>query len=260
LNALTFTARFLTAQFKEHMQKMTRRTYLIPSPSTVAGIFGAIVGIRRKEMINISERMWAGAELKSLGGRTTTLTRIFKIKHSPSELLKLIREYYYGERSKIIKDIQNLLTMKESEELYMPEYKFAVASDDESLIDEGLRKLKEYDFEYEPFGGNDYHFIEFIGNPRPAKIEKSKEGYGYCSREDFERIETESFNVTFNINMLEQIKPPIIIPVVFLANVNENFVQAYGAKIITKKELNIVNDGESKIFVHKVEPFLVVNI
>jgi CRISPR-associated Cas5-like protein len=253
-------ARFLTAQYKEHTQKITRRTYLIPPPSAVAGIFGAIIGVKREKLIDVSEDIWAGAELKSSEGRITTLARVFKIDRPASKLLDLVKEYYYGERGKVIKDVQGLLTIKESEELYMPEYKFAIASSNDILIDEGLRRLREYDFEYEVFGGNDYNLPEFIGDPKPAKVEKSREGCGYCPREDLDRVEAESFNVAFNVDALEWMKPPIIVPVMFLANVNMEFVQVYRAKIITKKELNVVNDGEDKIFVYKVKPFLVMQI
>jgi hypothetical protein len=42
--------------------------------------------------------------------------------------------------------------------------------------------------------------------------------------------------------------------------VNAEFVQVYGAKIIAKKELTVVDDGESKVFVYKVDPFLVMQI
>jgi len=253
-------ARFLTAQYKEHTQKITRRTYLIPPPSAVAGIFGAIIGVKREKLIDVSEDIWAGAELKSSEGRITTLARVFKIDRPASKLLDLVKEYYYGERGKVIKDVQGLLTIKESEELYMPEYKFAIASSNDILIDEGLRRLREYDFEYEVFGGNDYNLPEFIGDPKPAKVEKSREGCGYCPREDLDRVEAGSFNVAFNVDALEWMKPPIIVPVMFLANVNMEFVQVYRAKIITKKELNVVNDGEDKIFVYKVKPFLVMQI
>jgi CRISPR-associated Cas5-like protein len=256
LKALTFKVRFLTAQFKDHTSKLTRRTYLIPPPSVVAGIFGAILGLKRKELVELSKEMLAGAELKSLKGRTVNLARIFKFDRSASQLLTLIKSYYEN-RSKVIKDIQGILTIKESEELYMPEYKFAVASSDESLMDEGIRRLRDFDFQYEIFGGNDYHFVEFMGEPRIAKMDRSREGYGYCPREYFERIEAESFNIAYNTNAIEGTRSPIVMPVTFLANVNKEFVQAYRAKIITKRELNVVDDGESKIFVYEVSPFLV---
>jgi hypothetical protein len=49
-------------------------------------------------------------------------------------------------------------------------------------------------------------------------------------------------------------------PVTFLADVNKEFVQVYGAKIVAKRELSIVNDGESKIFIYEISPFLVMRI
>jgi len=259
LKALTFKARFLTAQFKDHMSKMTRRTYLIPPPSVVAGMFGAILGIERKKLFDFSKELMAGAELRSFGGHIITLARIFKIDRATPQLLNLLKSYYSEDRSKI-KEIQELLPIKESEELYMPEYKFAIASTNESLIDEGIRRLRDLDMNYDLFGGNDYHFIEFIGDPKLAEVEKGKEGCGYCVREDLERVETESFDVAFNASVIESTKFPIIMPVTFLANVNKEFVQVYGAKIVAKRELNVVNDGESRIFVYEVTPFLVMRI
>lgn len=259
MKALTFKVRFFTAQYKEHTQKMTRRTYLIPPPSAVAGMFGAILGIERKKLLKMSEEMLAGAELKFLRGHIVTLARIFKIDRSLPKLLDLLRKYYRGVRDEdLIKDIQGLLTVKESEELYLPEYKFAIASHDEALIEEGLERLKKFDFEYDVFGGNDYHFVDFIGDPKLARVEKSVDGYGYCRSRDFKKISVESFNVTWDVKMLKDMQLPLIIPVIFLADVNDEFIQVYGAKIIAKRRLDVINDGESKIFVHKVKPFLVM--
>ena len=257
MKAITFKVRFLTAQFKEHTQKMTRRTYLIPPPSVVAGIFGAILGVERRNIFSFSETLFSGAELKSLGGRTVTFARIFKVDRPPSQLLDLLKKYYGGEREKVLKDVQQLLPIKESEELYMPEYKFAVASPNEEIIEEGLRRLREFDFEYDIFGGNDYHFVEFIDNPRLAKMEKSVKGYGYCPRKDFEGVEAETFCVVWELEKIREARLPLIMPATFLANVNEDFIQVYGARIIAKKELDVVNDGENAIFVYKVRPFLV---
>lgn len=261
MKAITFIVRFLTAQYKDHMQKMTRRTYLIPPPSAVAGTFGAILGLKIRELYKTSDKILAGAKLNSLGGRIVTSVRIFKIDRPRSALVSLLRKYYSGDRSEeIVNAIQSLLTIKESEELYMPEYKFAIASHNEELIDECMKRLKEYDFEYDVFGGNDYHFIEFIGNPKYAKLEKSYEGYGYCRREDFERIEADTFDIILEMKSLHEKPIPIVMPVTFLANVKEDFIQVYGTKIRLKNEKEVVNDGEDKIFVYKVEPFLTLQI
>ncbi|MEM1515740.1 MAG: CRISPR-associated protein Cas5 [Nitrososphaerota archaeon] len=261
MKALTFIVRFLTAQYKDHMQKMTRRTYLIPPPSAVAGMFGAILGLEMEELYKVSDEILAGAELRFLGGRIITLARTFKMHCSVSELVRLLKRYYAGERSEyVINKMQKLLTIKESEELYMPEYKFAIASSNEALVGEGMKRLKEHDVEYDIFGGNDYHFIEFIGDPKPAELKKSSEGCGYCRREDFERIEAETFNVVWEMRGIGGELTPLVMPVTFLANVKEDFIQVYGAKIRLKSEREVVNDGESKIFVHKVKPFLTLRI
>lgn len=261
MKALTFSIKFYTAQFKDHAQKMTRKTYLIPLPSTVAGIFGAILGISRDELARISENILAGAEMKSLGGRIVTFSRIFKIDRSYKDLLNLLHLYYSGvkiyKEINILKDIQSLLPIKESEELYLPEYKFAVASTDERLIEEGYKRIENLEFEYEIFGGNDYHLVEYIGKPKYARLEKSYEGYGYCAREDFNKIESNSFSIVRDIELITKKELPVILPVQVLANVNKEFLQVYGAKIISKRELEVVNDEESKIFVYNVKPFLI---
>jgi len=259
LKALTFKVQFLTAQFKDHMSKVTRRTYLIPPPSAVAGFFGAILGLSRKELAKLAKDILAGAELKSLGGRIITLSRVYTFDREAPKLLTLIKKYYEN-RSEVWREVQELSPITESEELYMPKYKFAIASSNESLVEEGMRRLKEFDFEYEVFGGNDYHFVHYVGDPKPAKVYSSHEGYGYCPREDFERIDATSYNVIFNANTIGSAKSPIVMPVMFLAKVNAEFVQVYGAKIVAKRELTVVDDGESRVFVYEVDPFLVVQI
>lgn len=259
MKALTFIVRFLTAQYKDHMQKMTRRTYLIPPPSAVAGVFGAVLGLKREKLYEVSDEILTGAKLRFLGGRIVTSARIFKIDHTHSALVSLLRRYYSGERSKkVVEDIQGLLTIKESEELYMPEYKFAIASPDEALIEEGMRRLREYDIEYDIFGGNDYHLVEFIGDPKPAELKKSSEGHGYCPREDFREIETEALDTV--MKEFRDKPTTLIIPVTFLADVKGDFIQVYGAKIRLKSEREVVDDNEDKIFVYKVKPFLVLRI
>lgn len=259
MKALTFRVRFITAQFKDHVSKVTRRTYLIPPPSAVAGFFGAILGLEREELAKLAKEILAGAELRYLGGRITNLARILTFDRPTSELLALIKKYY-EDRSKVLKDVQELFPIVESEELYMPEYKFAIASNNESLVEEGARRLRELDFEYEVFGGNDYHFVEYVGDPRPANVQSSREGCGYCPREDFERIEAKSYNIVFDMDVIKKFKNAIVMPVTFLAKINAEFIQVYGAKIIAKRELNVVDDGESKVFVYEVHPFLVMQI
>jgi hypothetical protein len=52
------------------------------------------------------------------------------------------------------------------------------------------------------------------------------------------------------------LKTPLIVPATFLADIHAEYIQVFGAEIITSKELLVVNDGDSKVFVYKVKPFL----
>ncbi|MCS7105605.1 MAG: CRISPR-associated protein Cas5 [Thermofilaceae archaeon] len=261
MKALTFVVRFTTAQFKDHMQKLVRRTYLIPPPSAVAGFYGAILGLSRSDLKNLSKKIWAGAELRRFDGRGVSLARLFKFSQPADRLKTHLEAYFNGSRDKeILKEIQGLQTIKESEELFMPEYKFAIASTNEKLIDEGLERIRNYDFEYEVYGGNDYHFVEYISDPRLAQVSKSLEGCGYCPREDFEHVLADQYSIVRDIDFVKELTHPIVIPVMFLADVRKEFIQVYGAKIRVKRELDAVDDGESKIFVYNLEPFFVTHV
>lgn len=216
------------------------------------------MGIPRDNLLEDSKKILAGAELIKLEGRVVTLARIFKIDRPVRGLISLLKEYLVmseEKRAESVKEIQGLLPVKESEELYMAEYKFAIASSHENLIDEGFRRLEDLDFEYEIFGGNDYHFVDFIGNVRPATVKMGRQARGYCRRNDFEGIRANDFKVTWSINNAQRM--PLIMPVTFLANVKEEFISVYGADIIVSRELHLVNDGESQIFVYEAAPFIV---
>jgi len=257
LNALTFVVRFTTAQFKDHMHKLVRRTYLLPPPSAVAGFIGAILGLSREELYKISNRLFAGSMLRSLEGIIVSLARIYKLGEDIYRILKMYYSDDPSERKEGYEDIQNVMPIEESEELYRPEYKYAIASEDEKLIETLLEKLKNFDFEYDVFGGNDYHFVEYIGEVKPAVIEKSKEGYGYCPREYFEKVDAETYKIMYNTGSLEKTEIPVMIPVKFLARVNTEFIQVFKAKIYVKKDLYVVNDGYDKVFVYNVEQFMI---
>lgn len=259
LKAMTFSIRFQTAQFREHTQKLTRRTYLIPPPSVIAGVFCAILGIQHRDLRKIGEKLFTGAELLKFGGRSVSIARLFKIDRPIGSLIKLLNEYYgFIRRSKeFAKDISGLLPLKESEELYMVKYKFAIASTDENLIGQGFDRIETLDFENDIFGGNDYHFVDSISEVRHAFLEKSQIGRGYCALEDFKSVEASEFRIISKVSEL-YLKPlPTVIPALFLADVKKPFVMVHGTNIRARRELEVVNDGKSKIFVHKAAPFMV---
>jgi CRISPR-associated Cas5-like protein len=263
---LTFVVRFRTAQFKLHFQKLARRTYLIPPPSAVAGLFGAILGIPRDELRGFCERnrILAGADLRSLGGLYVTLTRIHKFDRSSKEILQLLNEWSLHKPSKgrkiedVYKDMMGLLPLKESEELFEPEYKFAIAATD-SVVREGFRRLHELDFEYEIFGGNDYNFVDHIGEPREARLYKTRKGSGYCPTEELQSIEARNYTIIMDADHFHKepaVSPPFLMSAP-MGSQMERFTFAYGATLLTKTDRDAVDDGESTIFVYDPTKYLV---
>lgn len=257
---LTFVVRFQTAQFKVHFQKLTRRTYLIPPPSAVAGLFGAILGVPRNELKSFCKKqnVLVGAELRDLQGYYTTISRIFKFDRSSGEVIELLKEWLSRrpaskkrQLTNIYKDMAGLMPLKESEGLFRPEYKFAVAAKDE-VIKECLRRIRELDFEYEIFGGNDYNFVEYIGNVREAYLIKTKEGSGYCQTKHIQSIKAQNYTIITNTKCSLG-RGFLRLPIVIFAPVGpdmETFAFVYGANIIATLEKNAIYDGESTIFVH----------
>ncbi|GAY26332.1 hypothetical protein ATG_15350 [Desulfurococcaceae archaeon AG1] len=265
MKALTFVVRFHTAQFKLHHQKLTRRTYLIPPPSAIAGFFGAILGIPREDLKRFCEeqKVMVGAELRSLGGYYVTASRIFKFDQRRSSIegiVSLLKEFQQNPE-KVYKDIDGLRPLKESEELFEPEYKFAIAAEDK-IIEEGLRRLRELDFIYDVFGGNDYHFIDYIGDVKEAILIKSVEGTGYCPEKLVQDIRAweYKYELVYNTKYYLVERRDKRLPLIVVAPVGpelENFVFVYRATIVAKSEIDAVQDKESTIFVFDPVRYLV---
>jgi len=252
VKALTFVVGFQTAQFKVHVQKLARRTYLIPPPSAVAGLFGAILGVPRDQLKDYCRRrrMLTGAELRSLEGCYTATSRIFKFDRDEKGIRRLLERWLKKPTDvQVYKDIVGLMPLKESEELFRPEYKFAVAAEDD-VIDEGLRRIRKLDFEYEIFGGNDYHFVHYIGDAREAHLIKSKKGSGYCPAEEVHSIDAREYEIITATSRLSERN--VRFPVVISAPIGpemEIFTFVYKANIAAKSERYAVQDGESTIYV-----------
>jgi len=264
LRALIFTVRFQTAQFRVHHQKLTRRTYLIPPPSAVAGFFGAILGISRTRLRNFYEekKLLAGAELCKLGGYFTTISRIYKFDRDAREIRKLLEEWLLRKHKRnlvdIYKDMMGLMPLKESEELFSPEYRYAIVANDE-VIEEGLRRIETLDFEYDVFGGNDYHFVEYIGDAHEAKIVKSSKGRGYCPKNFFAKVESRNYRVILNSEHTLKENDEHL-PIVLFETIGpevETFVFVFRAEIITNREIDAAQDERSTIFVYDPVRYLV---
>ena len=235
--ALTFKISFFTAQFRKHHVKLYRDTYLMPLPSTIAGIIGAILGIRRRELKNFARNvnLYCGAELIGYDGYVHELARIFKFPRAKiSEIVKRLRD------PKAARELQPIY---KSISLYEPKYKIAVALRNKEIYDDLLRRLRELDFVFDIFGGNDYNFVKDIWDIREARFARSSVGRGYCSSMHFKSVSSGS--------------EVIIVGDMVLANVKEKFIFTHGGDVFLKTEKEVVDDGESRIFVHPAEIFLV---
>lgn len=218
-SALTFEISFETAQFKKHLLKLYRDTYLIPLPSTVAGISCAILGVEKsllKDFVREKE-LYSGAMLLNYDGLMSETMTVVKMKN----WREIIR------------------TPKRNVILFRPSYKFAIASSDHDLIQKLLERIETLNFEFDLFGGNDYNFVSDIGRARKAELKVADSGYGYCKLGDLIGFEGDG--------------------VIQIDEVNEGYIRKYAFGYRLKLRVNrglAVFDGDNSVFVHNAWKFL----
>ena len=240
LHALTFRITFFTAQFRKHYIKLFRDTYLMPLPSSIAGMIGAIIGIEKYELKKFAEKvdLLCGAELLSFNGYIYEYTRIFKF--SREKISKIVEKLRTPEQAR------EMMPIYKSISLYNPEYKIAVALNNQKIYSEITDRLRKKDFVYEIYGGNDYNFVKDIKGIREAKVIKTNEGRGYILRKDFQDM--------------RPVKKAIISIDRVIAEVRDLVLFVYSGDILAKEKLSAVDDGESIIFVHPASPYIVREI
>lgn len=112
-------------------------TYPAPLPTTVAGIFGALLGWDRKEAEEVASKFYFGSKLTYLRGTAYELARVVQYKQGkpklPPPLLKC-------------------------ELLIEPDFLIAIAGDD-NLIKKCEKKL-ENACTYLPYGGRNEYFVK----------------------------------------------------------------------------------------------------
>jgi len=212
-SALTFRISFETAQFKKHLIKLYRDTYLMPLPSTVAGIAGAILGIKKSVLKEFAcnKELLAGSTMLSYEGMINETMTVMKMK---------------GWREFIRTPKRNVI-------LFRPSYKLALASSDAELIKELERRIRDLDFEFDLFGGNDYNFVSYIGDVKKAKLARTESGYGFFKLSDLRGIEGNGLLQVDEVNDGAATK----------------YAFGYGVKLLVKESL-AVQDDEHKILVH----------
>ena len=220
--AFLFSISFSTAHFKLHTSKRFRDSYMIPLPSTLAGILGAIAGIKRRNLPTWSEDIFVGAKLVDYKGEFFELAKLWKFKGWNLPISTI-------ERIKV---------------LINPKYVVGVASPNKEKIEDLYYRLQNRHFEFIPYGGNDYHLVEDIGDVTWAKHIKAKEGEGYAPRS--------------LINTVKQIdSSSVVLRTAYVrASRREYFVFVWRGIIVTKTELDVVHNGNHRIFVYKAKDFI----
>lgn len=218
-SALTFRVSFETAQFRKHLIKLYRDTYLMPLPSAVVGIVGAVLGERRASLRDFAceRELLAGSMMLGYEGTVSETMTVIKMK---------------GWREVIRTPKRNVM-------LFKPSYKVAVASSSVELMGELERRLRNMDFEFDVFGGNDYNFLSYLGDVRRARLTRASAGYGYSRLSDLKGIEGSG------LIQVDEVNDGAITKYAF----------GYGAKLLVSRGL-AVDDGEHPILVHSAWRFL----
>lgn len=166
MKGLVVEISFFEAIFKVHYTKGFKQTYPIPLPTSVAGIFGALLGIRRNEIFDSFSDCLFGAKLLSYKGLCTEKTTYIQYKGG-----KPIR----GVATSIL--------------LNNPSFMLALVAE-ESKVKDFYTKLKEKGIVYIPYGGQNDFFVEKIELIGIKDVnEKSLYIQNYAPQDFVEKIE-----------------------------------------------------------------------
>jgi len=207
MKAIVSEITFYEAFFKVHYTKGFRLTYPIPLPTTVAGIFGAMLGIDRGELQNRFKNFYFGAKLLSYDG--------IVVEHETFTQFKTMKI----ERGVVHSQIIN-----------HPTYLIALAGESESIRD-------YYDFlrlgniVYLPYGGQNDFFVEKIRIIELANVTDSRVISNYAPQDIVKALKSKE--ITFNI-----------LPVMHTYSDNPNFYFVLEGELELKEHVKTIeNEG-----------------
>lgn len=192
---------FSEALFKAHYTKGFRQTYPIPLPTTVAGMFGAMLGIKRSEIVSEFEDCVFGAKL-------------LKYKGFCSEKSRFIQYMSGGVRRGAVTTII----------VNNPCYKLAIASAREDKIKAYYMKLKD-GIHYLPYGGQNDFFAEDFKIGEEKEVYKIELIENYAPQDFVEKILWTKYTEFQSL------------PVRHKLSDNPNFYFVYNGKLLLKKDV-----------------------
>jgi len=207
MKALIVEISFFEAFFKVHYTKGFRLTYPIPLPPSVAGIFGAFLGIEREKLAKEFDEMLFGAKLVEYTGIASENATFLQYKAKGVE-----------------KGVIQLSMINE------PIYSIAIAGE-EKKIEEIKNKVENY-IRYLPYGGqNDF----FVKDWKIVCIKNVKENNIVSNYAPQDLI---------NNPILEKGSEIQILPVMHKISKNPNFYFVVNGKLKLKENIYCVKEEE----------------
>lgn len=165
MEALLVRVDFFEAFFKVHFTKTTRLTYPMPLPTSVAGMFGAMLGWERS------------VEIPPVGtGNLLFGSKTISVKGTAVE------QATYLQAPKDIKGVAPIVMLNE------PSYIIAVAGKREVVVDKFLKQLLD-GYTYLPCGGQNDFFVKDINIVGKGDVKLSRQVENYAPKDLVERVE-----------------------------------------------------------------------
>lgn len=167
--AILIEISFFEALFKQHYTKGFKLSYPIPLPTSVAGIFGALLGIAREEIKEKFKDFYFGAKLLNLPRENYENTTFIQIG-------KKFKDWPPG--------------VAFTQILHEPIYKIAMANKNEKEINKIFQKLSA-GFKFLPYGGQNDYFVKDIKILRIEEMKESDVVENYAPKDWVKKIEIE---------------------------------------------------------------------
>jgi len=198
--------KFSEAHFALHYTKGFSLSYPMPLPSSVAGIFATLLGVRRDEIKEKFSNFLFGS----------------KLINSPIENFE---NYTYIQYGKNIKGVTALQFFSDVE------YELAIGGSNKQTLEEFLEHIKKYNFAYLPFGGqNDFFIEEIYLNTDLRELEYTNEIENYAPKNWVDKTE-----------LLKEDGLIFILPVMYSLDEDRNFYFGYNVKFKIKQNIYSLN-------------------
>jgi len=216
MKAIVVEITFYEAFFKVHYTKGFRLTYPMPLPTSVAGIFGAMLGVERGKITSEFNSFLFGADLVDYKGLIIENETFIQYKSAKVEKGVV--------RTQIVNHPTYLIAM----------------SGEESKIKEYYEFLKDGNMVFLPYGGQNDFFVEDIKIRDLCEVFRSNAVSNYAPQDLVERFETSETTIN-------------ILPVMHTYSENPNFYFVLKGRLRLKKPVDVA--GHTGIAIYPLGMF-----